>query len=45
MAVVTWDRPGDVGRPGRELCRLTGDFTLRSGPVASTYFDKYLFKG
>lgn len=26
-----------------ELCRLTGDFTLRSGQVASTYFDKYLF--
>lgn len=27
-----------------ELCRLTGDFTLRSGQVASTYFDKYLFE-
>ena len=27
-----------------ELCRLTGDFTLRSGRVASTYFDKYLFE-
>ena len=27
-----------------ELCRLTGDFRLRSGQVASTYFDKYLFE-
>jgi orotate phosphoribosyltransferase len=26
------------------LCRLTGEFTLRSGQVASTYFDKYLFE-
>jgi orotate phosphoribosyltransferase len=25
-------------------CRLTGTFTLRSGQVASTYFDKYLFE-
>ena len=25
-------------------CRLTGEFTLRSGPVASEYFDKYLFE-
>ena len=24
-------------------CRLTGEFTLRSGQVADTYFDKYLF--
>lgn len=27
-----------------EACRLTGTFTLRSGQVASTYFDKYLFE-
>ena len=27
-----------------ERCRLTGTFTLRSGAVASTYFDKYLFE-
>ena len=27
-----------------ELCRLSGEFTLRSGQVASTYFDKYLFE-
>lgn len=26
-------------------CRLTGIFTLRSGQVADTYFDKYLFEG
>jgi orotate phosphoribosyltransferase len=25
-------------------CRLTGEFTLRSGQVASQYFDKYLFE-
>jgi orotate phosphoribosyltransferase len=26
------------------VCRLQGEFTLRSGVVASTYFDKYLFE-
>lgn len=26
-------------------CRLTGEFTLRSGQVASHYFDKYRFEG
>ena len=25
-------------------CRLTGTFTLRSGQVSTTYFDKYLFE-
>ena len=25
-------------------CRLTGEFTLRSGQVADAYFDKYLFE-
>ncbi len=25
-------------------CRLTGEFTLRSGQSATTYFDKYLFE-
>lgn len=25
-------------------CRLTGQFTLRSGQVATEYFDKYLFE-
>ncbi len=37
------DRATLAARVG-ELCRLTGDFTLRSGRVASTYFDKYLFE-
>lgn len=27
-----------------QRCRLTGEFTLRSGQVATTYFDKYLFE-
>ena len=26
-------------------CRLTGEFTLRSGQVSNEYFDKYLFEG
>lgn len=26
------------------ICRLRGTFTLRSGQVADTYFDKYLFE-
>ena len=37
------DRATLAARVG-ELCRLTGDFRLRSGQVASTYFDKYLFE-
>ncbi len=27
-----------------ECCRLSGEFTLRSGQVAAEYFDKYLFE-
>jgi len=27
-----------------DACRLTGTFTLRSGQVSTTYFDKYLFE-
>lgn len=27
-----------------DLCRLEGEFTLRSGQVSTTYFDKYLFE-
>ncbi len=41
----------DIPRPDPDLardidgcCRLTGEFTLRSGQVASEYFDKYLFE-
>ena len=26
------------------ICRLTGEFTLRSGQQATEYFDKYLFE-
>jgi orotate phosphoribosyltransferase len=34
----------DLARDIDVLCRLTGTFTLRSGQVASEYFDKYLFE-
>ncbi len=37
------DRYMLASRVGK-LCRLTGEFRLRSGQVASTYFDKYLFE-
>jgi len=34
----------DLARRIGETCRLTGTFTLRSGQVSTTYFDKYLFE-
>ena len=34
----------DLARDIDTCCRLTGEFTLRSGQVASEYFDKYLFE-
>ena len=34
----------DLARDIDAVCRLTGEFTLRSGTVASEYFDKYLFE-
>lgn len=34
----------DLARRVGEACRLTGSFTLRSGQVSNTYFDKYLFE-
>ncbi|MEO7351478.1 MAG: orotate phosphoribosyltransferase [Marmoricola sp.] len=34
----------DLARDVDACCRLTGQFTLRSGQVASEYFDKYLFE-
>ena len=34
----------DLARRVGEACRLTGTFTLRSGQVSPTYFDKYLFE-
>ncbi len=50
---TTGDRPttGDRSTTDPELardvdacCRLSGEFTLRSGQAASEYFDKYLFE-
>jgi orotate phosphoribosyltransferase len=34
----------DLARRVGQACRLTGTFTLRSGQVSNTYFDKYLFE-
>ena len=34
----------DLARDVDTACRLTGEFTLRSGQVAAEYFDKYLFE-
>jgi orotate phosphoribosyltransferase len=36
--------PEALARRVSELCRLSGQFTLRSGQVSTTYFDKYLFE-
>jgi len=51
MAAVTEHQadaqPEDLTVLARDIdsaCRLTGEFTLRSGQVASEYFDKYLFE-
>lgn len=38
------DAPSDLATQIGELCRLDGEFRLRSGTMASTYFDKYLFE-
>ncbi len=34
----------DLARDVDACCRLTGEFTLRSGQLSSEYFDKYLFE-
>ncbi|ROR92671.1 orotate phosphoribosyltransferase [Nocardioides aurantiacus] len=34
----------ELARDVDAACRLTGEFTLRSGQVATEYFDKYLFE-
>ena len=34
----------DLARDIDACCRLTGEFTLRSGQVSDQYFDKYLFE-
>ncbi len=38
------DNLPDLARRVGDACRLTGTFTLRSGQVSTTYFDKYLFE-
>lgn len=34
----------ELARDIDDTCRLTGNFTLRSGQVVTEYFDKYLFE-
>jgi orotate phosphoribosyltransferase len=34
----------DLARDVDACCRLSGEFTLRSGQLATEYFDKYLFE-
>jgi orotate phosphoribosyltransferase len=34
----------DLARQVRDMCRLTGEFQLRSGRTATEYFDKYQFE-
>ena len=34
----------DLARDIDACCRLTGEFTLRSGQISNEYFDKYLFE-
>ena len=34
----------ELARQVGEQCRLSGQFTLRSGQVSNAYFDKYLFE-
>lgn len=34
----------DLARSVYDTCHLTGQFTLRSGQIATEYFDKYLFE-
>jgi orotate phosphoribosyltransferase len=38
------DDLADLARRVGQACRLSGTFTLRSGQVSTTYFDKYLFE-
>ena len=34
----------EIARAIREIARIQGTFTLRSGAVSDTYFDKYRFE-
>lgn len=38
------DLLSELARDIDRTCRLTGHFTLRSGQIATEYFDKYLFE-
>jgi orotate phosphoribosyltransferase len=42
--VVDPDQLTSLARDIDATCRLTGEFTVRSGQVVSEYFDKYLFE-
>jgi orotate phosphoribosyltransferase len=44
MAASAPDSDPQLALDVDRCCRLTGEFTLRSGQVASEYFDKYLFE-
>ena len=49
VAACRWPNPGtrptiESWHVGRQRCRLTGTFRLRSGQESSTYVDKYLFE-
>lgn len=41
---MTSARDATLARDVNDRCRLTGEFTLRSGQQATEYFDKYLFE-
>ncbi|KRF18021.1 orotate phosphoribosyltransferase [Nocardioides sp. Soil797] len=44
MEPVTDETKTTLARDIDACCRLTGEFTLRSGQVSNEYFDKYLFE-
>ncbi len=44
MTDATTPPDSDLARDIDACCRLSGEFTLRSGQVSSEYFDKYLFE-
>jgi orotate phosphoribosyltransferase len=44
LSAVSDIRDPDLARDIDGICRLTGEFTLRSGQVSHEYFDKYLFE-
>ena len=44
MVSTSATEDADLARDVDACCRLSGEFTLRSGQIASEYFDKYLFE-